>query len=106
MLAKPRKLLFAIPVTLLFSVACWGQTTSLEGDVKGEDGKPIQNAVVKIDRKDIKGSYKTKTDKKGHYFHAGLPIGTYRVAVEVDNQEKDSVDGLLLAGAGLTIEVV
>jgi tetratricopeptide (TPR) repeat protein len=92
--ATPRKLLLAVPVTLLFSVACWGQTTSLEGDVKGEDGKPLQNAVVKIDRKDIKGSYKTKTDKKGHYFHAGLPIGTYRVAVEVDNKEKDSIDNV------------
>jgi tetratricopeptide (TPR) repeat protein len=94
MLATSRTLLYTIPATLLFSVACWGQTTSLEGDVKGEDGKPIQNAVVKIDRKDIKGAYKTKTDKKGHFFHAGLPIGTYRVALEVDNQEKDSVDNV------------
>ena len=94
MLRTPRNLLLAVPVTLLFSVACWGQTTSIEGDVKGDDGKPLPNAVVKIDRKDIKGSYKTKTDRKGHYFHAGLPIGTYRIAVEVDNKERDSVDNV------------
>jgi tetratricopeptide (TPR) repeat protein len=94
MLRTPRNLLLAIPVTLLFSVACWGQTTSLEGDVKGDDGKPLPNANIKIDRKDIKGAYKTKTDKKGHWFHAGLPIGTYRVAVEINNQERDSVDNV------------
>ena len=31
---------------------------SIEGDVKGEDGAPKVNAVVKILRTDIKGSYK------------------------------------------------
>src|SRR6266404_3623189 len=92
--ATLRKLLIAFPVTLLFSVACLGQTTALEGDVKGEDGKPIKDALVKIERKDIKGNYKVKTDKKGHYYYGGLPIGTYRISVEVDGKEKDSVDNV------------
>ena len=70
------------------------QTSSLEGDVKGEDGKGLQGALVKIDRTDIKGNYKVKTDKKGHYFHAGLPLGTYDLSVEVDGKVIDSVKGV------------
>src|SRR5580698_5991684 len=92
--ATLRKFLIAAPMTLLFSVACWGQTTVIEGDVKGDDGKPLPNAAIKIDRKDIKGSYKTKTDKKGHYFYGGLPIGNYKVTIEVDGRERDSTDNV------------
>ncbi|PYT17711.1 MAG: hypothetical protein DMG59_06580 [Acidobacteria bacterium] len=92
--ATLRKLMIVVPIIVLFSVACWGQTTALEGDVKGPDGKPLQGALVKIDRKDIKGNYKVKTDKKGHYFYGGLPIGTYRVSIEVDGKEMDAVDNV------------
>ncbi|MCC7499448.1 MAG: carboxypeptidase regulatory-like domain-containing protein [Bryobacterales bacterium] len=72
----------------------FAQTSSLEGTVKGADGAGVKGAWVKIVRKDIKGHYQVKTDKKGHYFHAGLPLGTYRVAVEVDGKEMDSVDNV------------
>jgi tetratricopeptide (TPR) repeat protein len=94
MTAALRRLLTVVPVTLLFSVACWGQTTAFEGDVKGEDGKPLKDAQIKIERKDIKGSYKVKSDKKGHYYYGGLPIGTYRISVEVDGKERDAVDNV------------
>ena len=94
MLTKSRKLLITLPVTLFFSVTCWAQTTAFEGDVKGEDGKGVQGAMVHIDRKDIKGNYKVKTDKKGHYYYGGLPIGTYRLSVEVDGKERDSIDNV------------
>jgi len=78
---------------LLFALAGFAQTTtSLEGDVKGEDGQLLKGALVKIDREDIKGHYQVKTDKKGHYFHAGLPIGTYKITVEVDGKDVDFVD--------------
>lgn len=92
--ATPRKLMRIIPFALFVSVACWGQTTAIEGDVKGEDGKPLKDAAIKIERKDIKGNYPTKTDKKGHYYYGGLPIGTYRVSVEVGGQMKDAVDNV------------
>src|SRR6266481_4461228 len=88
------KTLIALPVTLLFSVACLAQTTALEGDVKGEDGKPLKDALVKIERKDIKGNYKVKTDKKGHYYYGGLPIGTYKISVEVDGKDRDPIDNV------------
>src|ERR1700674_5096450 len=83
-----RKSLMVVPVTLFFSLACWGQTAAFEGNVKAPDGKPLQNAVVKIDRQDVKGNYKVKTDKKGHYFYGGLPLGNYKITVELDGQDR------------------
>ena len=78
---------------LLFTIAGFAQTTtSLEGEVKGEDGQPLKGALIKIDREDIKGHYQVKTDKKGHYFHAGLPIGTYKVTLEIDGKDVDFMD--------------
>ncbi|MGA2715181.1 MAG: carboxypeptidase-like regulatory domain-containing protein, partial [Bryobacteraceae bacterium] len=50
---------------LLLSLPVFAQTTSIEGIVKDPDGKPLQGAIVKIDRTDVKGSYPVKTDKKG-----------------------------------------
>lgn len=89
-----RKLLLALPLTILFSASCFAQTVAFEGDVKGEDGKPLQKALVRIERKDIKGNYKVNTDKKGHYFYGGLPNGTYKISIEVDGKERDSVDNI------------
>ena len=74
MQATPRKFLGILPVALLFAAAALAQTSSIEGDVKGEDGKPVVGAVIKIDQTDIKGNYKLKTDKKGHYYQGGLRL--------------------------------
>ena len=78
----------------LFTALSFGQTTAIEGEVKGEDGVLLKGALIKIDRTDIKGAYKVKTDKKGHYFHAGLPLGTYNVTVEVDGKDMDSLNNV------------
>jgi Tfp pilus assembly protein PilF len=94
MRAMLRRLAITVPLTILLSVACWGQTTAFEGDVKGEDGKPLVKVTVHLDRKDIKGSYKVNTDKKGHYYYGGLPIGTYKIWIEVDGKERDSLDNV------------
>jgi tetratricopeptide (TPR) repeat protein len=79
---------------LIFASAAFAQVSSIEGDVKGEDGAPLKGALVKIDRKDIKGHYQVKSDKKGHYFHTGLPLGNYKLIVEVDGKDVDSVDNV------------
>src|ERR1700692_3409444 len=94
MLATLRRLAIAGPLTIMFSVTCWGQTTAFEGDVKGEDGKPLVKVIVHLDRKDIKGTYKVNTDKKGHYYYGGLPIGTYQIWAEVDGKGRESVDNV------------
>lgn len=83
-----------VGLLLLFSAASLAQTSSLEGDVKDENGKPLPNALIKLERKDIKGNYQVKTNKKGHWFHAGLPLGTYKVSCEVDGKVMDFVDNV------------
>jgi Tfp pilus assembly protein PilF len=83
---------------LLLSLPALSQTTQLEGIVKGPDGKPVANAVIKIDRTDIKGNYSVKTDKKGHYGHYGLPLGTFDVSVVVDGQVKDMMKNVRTKG--------
>lgn len=77
-----------------FAGSALAQTSSLEGVVKGEDGQPLKDALINIDRKDIKGHYQVKTKKKGDYFHAGLPLGTYKITLVVDGKERDSVDNV------------
>jgi len=89
---KFRKLILATAGLLFFGFTALAQITAIEGDVKGMDGKPLVGAVVKIDRYDITAHYKTKTDKKGHYFYNGLPLGNYNVIVEVDGKDVDRTD--------------
>jgi tetratricopeptide (TPR) repeat protein len=89
---KFRNLILATAGLLFFGFTALAQITAIEGDVKGMDGKPLVGAVVKIDRYDITAHYKTKTDKKGHYFYNGLPLGNYNVIVEVDGKDVDRTD--------------
>src|SRR5579871_3347987 len=77
-----------------FAAAASAQVSGIEGIVKGPDGNPIANAIVKIERKDIKGNYNVKTDKKGHYGHYGLPLGTYKLTLMVDDKVADQVDNV------------
>ena len=84
-----------ILVGLLASAGlCLGQTGSVSGKVIGEDGQPLQGALVVIERVDVRGNYKVKTKKKGNFFHAGLPLGRYNVRVEVNGQVVDRATGL------------
>ena len=77
-----------------FAAAASAQVSGMEGTVLDPDGKPIVNAVVKIERQDIKGNYNVKTDKKGHWGHYGLPLGTYVITLEVDGKVVDQVKGV------------
>src|SRR6266478_628079 len=83
--------LAALAGLIVFSFAASAQTSSMAGKVIGDDGQPVLNALVKIDRTDIKGAYKVKSNKKGEYFHAGLPLGTYTVSVEVNGKTIDQL---------------
>ncbi|MBS1832662.1 MAG: tetratricopeptide repeat protein [Acidobacteria bacterium] len=90
-----KRLITLAGTAVLFAAAAMAQTGAIEGDVKDEDGKAAPKGVeVRINRTDIKGTYKTKTDKKGHYFHAGLPLGTYDVTVVMDGKDADSIKGV------------
>jgi tetratricopeptide (TPR) repeat protein len=77
---------------LFCALASFAQTSSLEGNVKGEDGTPMKGVLIKIEREDIKGHYQVKTDKKGHYYYGGLPLGMYKITLEIDGKDVDFVD--------------
>ena len=88
---KFRNLGVAAAGMAFLAASAFAQITTIEGIVKGQDGKPVEKAEVQITRTDIKGSYKTKTDKKGHYLYMGLPMGKYTIDVLVDGKKVDSV---------------
>lgn len=94
MLAQLRRLLLFAGVGLLFVSSAWAQVTTLEGNVKDENGQPVKGAMIKLERTDIKGHYQVKSDKKGHWFYTGLPLGTYNIACEVDGKVVDTVNGV------------
>src|ERR1035437_5936273 len=65
------------------------------GKVIGPDGKPLLGAVIKIERKDIRGNWKTKTNKKGEWLYSGMPFpGTFKVTCEVEERVLDSMDNV------------
>jgi tetratricopeptide (TPR) repeat protein len=98
MFLRATKILFlglaAILVLSLTSVPAAAQTGAISGVVKDKDGKPMQDVQILIERLDIKGTYKVKTKKKGDYFHAGLPLGTYKVSMLVDGKVMDSANNV------------
>jgi tetratricopeptide (TPR) repeat protein len=94
MLAQLRRLLLLTGAVLLCASAVFAQVTTLEGSVKDENGQPLKGAVIKLERTDIKGHYQVKSDKKGHWFYTGLPLGTYNITCEVDGKVVDTVNGV------------
>ena len=76
----------ATAVLLFSAILVSAQTDQMRGSVKlsGADGTqtPVSGAVIDVYRTDMKSEYHTKTDKKGEWVFAGLPlVGTYTVSV-------------------------
>jgi tetratricopeptide (TPR) repeat protein len=86
---------------IAFTAIVWAQAmTSIQGTVKGKDGKPIKDVEIKITRTDIKGNYKIKTDKNGKYNYATLPQGTYDVEMTASGQTIFQTKGVKTNYAG------
>ena len=88
---------------LLFAQVAVAQISALEGDVKGIDGAPVSGAVIKIDRIDVSGRYKCTTNKKGHYFYNGLPLGTYRVTCNVNGKDVEAIEARTQLGDPISV---
>ena len=80
----------------LASLTAMAQTGRFEGDVvKADTKEPVVGAEVQIERVDIKGSYPVKTDKKGHFLHAGVPyVGTYTILVSAPGCRPDLIQNV------------
>lgn len=95
MLRKLRKAALMAASCLIMAGLAFGQMGTFTGKVTGEDGKGLQGAVIKIERKDIKGNWKTKTNKKGEWTYSGMPVpGQFVITCEVNDQVVDTVNGI------------
>src|ERR1017187_1677009 len=89
-----RNAAFAAVGLVFLALASYAQVATVEGDVKGTDGKGVVGAIIYFHRTDIKWDSKTHTDKRGHYIHAGVPLGMYEISCEVDGKIVDKVSGI------------
>lgn len=94
MFARLRHVLLLSGFVLLVGGTAWAQTTTLEGDVKDQNGQPLKGALIVLDRTDMKGHYQVKSDKKGHWLYTGLPYGKFDISCEVDGKVMDKVSGV------------
>lgn len=93
---KIKHILSVVAMIALASLTAIAQTGRFEGDVvKADTKEPIVGAEVQIERTDIKGSYPVKTDKKGHFLHAGVPyVGAYTIIVSAPGHQPDFIQGI------------
>lgn len=85
---------FFSAATFAVSVTASAAESSIQGDIKGVDGRPLQGAEVRIERIDKKSPAITiKTNAKGSYSSSGLAsVGTYKISVVEGGAVKSSVN--------------
>jgi Tfp pilus assembly protein PilF len=95
MLRQLRKAALVASAALVFAGLASAQMGTFMGRVVGEDGKGMQGVIIKIDRKDIKGHWETKTNKKGDWTYSGMPVpGQFVLSCEVNGQVLDTLNGV------------
>ena len=89
-----RGLMWAAVCTVSAGLAS-AQMGTFMGRVIGEDGKPVQGVIIKIERRDIRGKWQTKTNKRGEWVYSGMPIGgTFTISCEYNGQVMDVLNGV------------
>jgi tetratricopeptide (TPR) repeat protein len=94
----------AAVVVAALAAASAAQTVQATGTVKlvQADGTaaPVEGATVKFFRTDIKQEFTVKTDKKGHYVHAGIPlVGTFTIAVSAPGAAPTFLSGVRIGNS-------
>jgi tetratricopeptide (TPR) repeat protein len=100
----------AVAILIAASMTTFAQVGELRGRVmmKQADGQtvPLADAVIDVFRTDMKGSYKTTTNKKGEFVFAGIPfVGIYTVVASHPTAAPNWVDGAK-AGRDIPVEIV
>lgn len=91
--------LLAVAMLLTCSHLASAQVAQLRGHVimVQADGTktPVEGAIIDVFRTDITGKYETKTDKKGIFRFAGLPLaGTFTITASAPNARPDALPGV------------
>ena len=77
--------------SLAFSATILAQTSSIEGNVTGTDGRPVKDAEIRFEHKGGQVSpVISHTDINGHYT-AALPRGLYKLSLTVPGTSKTSI---------------
>ncbi|MFN2529744.1 MAG: carboxypeptidase regulatory-like domain-containing protein [Pyrinomonadaceae bacterium] len=108
-----RFILRTIAVIMFVTVTAFiatGQTGELRGHVfmQQADGQKaaIADAIIDVFRTDLTAKYNTKTNKKGEYVFAGLPlIGTFTVAASAASAQPTFIPGVKV-GRGSDVDLV
>src|ERR687892_1689958 len=74
-----------------FSTPLSAQTSSIEGNVTGADGRPLKGAEIRFEHKGRASPVISNTDVNGHYTTA-LPRGTYRMSLVERGAVKASIN--------------
>ena len=83
---------FLVAAAFAFAPSTPAQASGIEGHVRGVDGRPLQNAEVRIARQDKTGAPVTiQTNAKGSYASSALPTGTYKISVVENGKVKSNV---------------
>ena len=83
---------FLVAAAFAFSPSTPAQASGIQGEVRGVDGRPLQGAEVRIERKDKTGAPVTiQTNTRGSYASSALPAGTYKISVVEGGAVKSNV---------------
>lgn len=97
----------ACALLLLATMSAFAQVGRIEGTViKAGTTEPIVGAEVQIERTDIKGSYPVKSDKKGNFLHAGVPlVGRYTLIISAPECQPFFMTDLRPTGEPIKVEM-
>jgi hypothetical protein len=83
-----QKLIFLLAISAALALPAFARkgTGALEGTVVDQNGTPLERATVDISPTGYEGAsharqYRVRTDKQGHFFYGGLPVGRYSVNI-------------------------
>lgn len=68
-------------LVLASAIPAYSQTGGISGKVTLRDGTICVGCQIVLDRIEIKGTYKAKTNKKGQYIYIGIPMGNYKITL-------------------------
>jgi Tfp pilus assembly protein PilF len=93
---KPaQRILTLLVLVILFTLPAYAQFGRLGGTVLDQQGKPIRDAEIVIDRQDTgyTGHWVLKTDRQG-YYSANLPVGNYKITFRMEGKDVDFINGM------------
>jgi tetratricopeptide (TPR) repeat protein len=73
-------------LTISLGLRAYAQTGSIHGRVIDQDGKPLADVTISIDRLRFNHHFETKSNSHGTYTHMGLPTGQYELSITKDGK--------------------